>query len=186
MGTTTQAFFIANYLVKYKFKVCYIEINGKDDILNIKNFYKVCVDEENKKISYKGIDIFTNVVFKDLHQILKMDYEVFIFDYGEFLHTNEESFSNAYIRIVVCGAKFWEEKYIKNVFKVCDIYKDINFIFNFVCKTEEEFVIKNMNKLKVYFSEYCPNIFEVCNEKIYKDILKNYLSVKARVNYTKK
>lgn len=176
MGATTQAFLIANYLVKYKFNTCYIEANGKNSLSNIKNFYDVLVDDKNKKISYKGLDIFANITLEDLPKILNMDYEVFIFDYGEFLNTFEESFASADIRIVVAGAKFWEEKYIENVFKICNIYKDINFIFNFVDEDEQDFIVKNMEGLKVYFSEYCPNIFKVYNEKIYQDILKNYLS----------
>ena len=176
MGTTTQAFLIANYLIKYKFKACYIEANGENSISSIKNFYNVSIDDKNRKISYKGLDIFANVKVEDLPNILTMDYEVFIFDYGEFLNTTEESFASADIRIVVSGAKFWEEKYIKNVFKICNIYKDINFIFNFVDEDDREFILKNMEGLRVYFSEYCPNIFKVYNEDIYKDILKKYLS----------
>ena len=176
MGATTQAFLIANYLVKYKFNTCYIEANGKNSLSNIKNFYEVSVDDKNKKISYKWLDIFANVTLEDLPNILSMNYEVFVFDYGEFLNTFEESFASADIRVVVSGAKFWEEEYIRNVFKICNTYKDINFIFNFVDEDEKEFVLKNMKGLKVYFSEYCPNIFKVYNEKIYKDILKNYLS----------
>ena len=175
MGATTQAFLIANYLVKYKFNTCYIEANGKNSLSNIKNFYEVSVDDKNKKISYKGLDIFANVTLEELPKILNMDYEVFIFDYGEFLNTFEESFASADIRVVVSGAKFWEEKYIENVFKICNIYKDINFIFNFVDEEEQDFILKNMEGLKVYFSEYCPNIFKIYNEKIYQDILKNYL-----------
>ncbi len=176
MGATTQAFLIANYLVKYKFNTCYIEANGKNSLSNIKNFYEVSVDDKNKKISYKWLDIFANVTLEDLPNILSMNYEVFVFDYGEFLNTFEESFASADIRIVVSGAKFWEEKYIENVFKICNIYKDINFIFNFVDEEEQDFILKNMEGLKVYFSEYCPNIFKIYNEKIYQDILKNYLS----------
>ena len=176
MGATTQAFLIANYLVKYKFNTCYIEANGKNSLSNIKNFYNVLVDDKNKKISYKGLDIFANITLEDLPNILSMNYEVFIFDYGEFLNTFEESFASADIRIVVSGAKFWEEEYIRNVFKICNIYKDINFIFNFVDEEEQDFILKNMEGLKVYFSEYCPNIFKIYNEKIYQDILKNYLS----------
>ena len=178
MGTTTQAFLIANYLIKYGINACYIEFNNKDVIKNIKNFYEVSTCEENKKISYKDLDIFTNVTFKDLHKILSMDYEIFIFDYGEFLYTFEESFASADVRIVVSGAKFWEEEYIKNVFKVCNIYKDINFIFNFVDESEQDFIIKNMEGLKVYFSKYCPNIFKVANEEIYNQIFKDYLIFK--------
>ncbi|MBS5794581.1 MAG: hypothetical protein KIC92_07500 [Clostridiales bacterium] len=176
MGTTTQAFLIANYLIKYKFNTCYIEANGKNSISSIKNFYNVSIDDKNRKISYKGLDIFANVKVEDLPNILSMNYEVFIFDYGEFLNTTEESFASADIRIVVSGAKFWEEKYMKNVFKICNIYKDINFIFNFVDEDDREFILKNMEGLKVYFSKYCPNIFKVYNEDIYKDILKKYLS----------
>lgn len=176
MGATTQAFLIANYLIKYKFNTCYIESNGKNNISNIKNFYDVFIDDENRKISYKGLDIFYNVTVENLPKILSMDYEVFIFDYGEFLNTTEESFANADIRIVVSGAKFWEEESIQNVFKICDVYKDINFIFNFVDEEEHNFITKNMEGLKVYFSEYCPNIFKIYNEEIYQDILKKYLS----------
>lgn len=176
MGATTQAFLIANYLIKYKFNTCYIESNGKNNISNIKNFYDVFIDDENRKISYKGLDIFYNVTVENLPKILSMDYEVFIFDYGEFLNTTEESFANADIRIVVSGAKFWEEESMQNVFKICDIYKDINFIFNFVDEEEHNFITKNMEGLKVYFSEYCPNIFKIYNEEIYQDILKKYLS----------
>ena len=176
MGATTQAFLIANYLVKYKFNTCYIEANGKNSLSNIKNFYEVSVDDKNKKISYKGLDIFANITLEDLPNILSMNYEVFVFDYGEFLNTFEESFASADIRIVVSGAKFWEEKYIRNVFKICNTYKDINFIFNFVDEDEQDFILKNMEGLKVYFSQYAPNIFKVYNEKIYKHILKNYLS----------
>ena len=178
MGTTTQAFLIANYLIKYGFNTCYIEFNKKDVVKNIKNFYDVLVDDKNRKISYKDLDIFANVTFEDLPKILSMNYEAFIFDYGEFLHTSEESFASADIRVVVSGAKFWEEKYIQNVFKICHIYNDINFIFNFVDEDEQGFILKNMEDLKVYFSDYAPNIFKIYNEKIYNEIFKDYLIFK--------
>ena len=178
MGTTTQAFLIANYLIKYGFNTCYIEFNKKDVVKNIKNFYDVLVDDKNRKISYKDLDIFANVTFEDLPKILSMNYEAFIFDYGEFLHTSEESFASADVRIVVSGAKFWEEKYIQNVFKICHIYNDINFIFNFVDEDEQGFILKNMEDLKVYFSDYAPNIFKIYNEKIYNEIFKDYLIFK--------
>ena len=178
MGATTQAFLIANYLIKYGFNACYIEFNKKDVVKNIKNFYDVLVDDKNRKISYKDLDIFANVTFEDLPKILSMNYEAFIFDYGEFLHTSEESFASADIRIVVSGAKFWEEKYIQNVFKICHIYNDINFIFSFVDKDDREFITENMEDLKVYFSDYAPNIFKIYNEKIYNEIFKDYLIFK--------
>ena len=178
MGATTQAFLIANYLIKYGFNACYIEFNKKDVVKNIKNFYDVLVDDKNRKISYKDLDIFANVTFEDLPKILSMNYEAFIFDYGEFLHTSEESFASADVRVVVSGAKFWEEKYIQNVFKICHIYNDINFIFNFVDEDEQGFILKNMEDLKVYFSDYAPNIFKIYNEKIYNEIFKDYLIFK--------
>ncbi len=223
MGTTTQAFLIANYLIKYVFNACYIEFNKKDvvkniknfyDVLvddknrkisykdldifanvtfedfnacyiefnkkdvvkNIKNFYDVLVDDKNRKISYKDLDIFANVTFEDLPKILSMNYEAFIFDYGEFLHTSEESFASADVRVVVSGAKFWEEKYIQNVFKICHIYNDINFIFNFVDENDRKFIVENMEDLKIYFSDYAPNIFKSANEKIYDEIFKDYIT----------
>ena len=178
MGTTTQAFLIANYLIKYGFNACYIEFNKKDVIKNIKNFYDVLVDDKNRKISYKDLDIFANVTFEDLPKILSMNYEAFIFDYGEFLHTSEESFASADVRVVVSGAKFWEEKYIQNVFKICHIYNDINFIFNFTDEDDRKFIVENMEYLKVYFSDYAPNIFKNYNEKIYNEIFKDYLIFK--------
>ncbi len=178
MGATTQAFLIANYLIKYGFNACYIEFNKKDVIKNIKNFYDVLVDDKNRKISYKDLDIFANVTFEDLPKILSMNYEAFIFDYGEFLHTSEESFASADVRIVVSGAKFWEEKYIQNVFKICHIYNDINFIFNFVDEDDRKFIVENMEDLKVYFSDYAPNIFKIYNEEIYNEIFKDYLIFK--------
>ena len=176
MGATTQAFLIANYLIKYGFNACYIEFNKKDVVKNIKNFYDVLVDDKNRKISYKDLDIFANVTFEDLPKILSMNYEAFIFDYGEFLHTYEESFASADVRIVVSGAKAWEEKYIQNVFKICHIYNDINFIFSFVDEDDREFITENMEDLKIYFSDYAPNIFKSANEKIYDEIFKDYIT----------
>lgn len=176
MGTTTQAFLIVNYLIKYGFNACYIEFNNKNKIENIKNFYDVSIDEENHKINYKGVDIFYSITFKELPSILSLNYEVLVFDYGEFLQTHEESFASADFRIVVCGAKFWEEEYLKNVFKICNTYKDINFIFNFVGEEEQGFILKNMGELNVYFSQYCPNIFKLKNEEIYSKIFKKYLN----------
>ena len=176
MGTTTQAFLICNYFKKYDFNVCYIEVNKNNSIKNLKNFYPIILDEENKKITYDEIDIFYNSSFEDFPKILTMDYEVFIFDYGEFLKTSEESFASADFRIVVSGAKAWEEKYIQNVFRICHIYNDINFIFSFVDEDEKDFIIKNMEELKVYFSDYAPNIFKFANEKIYNEIFKDYIT----------
>ncbi len=83
------------------------------------------------------------------------------------MQTHEESFASADFRIVVCGAKFWEEEYLKNVFKICNTYKDINFIFSFVGEEEQGFILKNMGELNVYFSQYCPNVFKLKNEEIY-------------------
>ena len=85
MGATTQGFLIANYFKSYGFKTCYIESNKSYTIKNVKNSYNVFIDEQNKKISYNKLDIFYNSSFEDFPKILTMEYEVFVFDYGELL-----------------------------------------------------------------------------------------------------
>lgn len=161
MGVTTQAMQILKYLMSCGKKVCYVELNSTGFVQDLVEVYAVdSVDENKGKASYANIEMYNRQDI--IPEILHMDYEFIIYDYGAFNSPdfNKISFLEKDIKIMVLGSNPGEiqssTELIDNIF-----YQNVNYVFNFTSKADQEDLLAMMGEKAdvTYFSEYCPDMF---------------------------
>ncbi len=83
IGTTTHAIQIVKHLLYCGKKACYIEINGTGFVRDLLEAYMPeSVNEEKGLVSFENVDLYYR---QDLiPEILHMDYEYYVYDYGTF------------------------------------------------------------------------------------------------------
>lgn len=177
IGTTTQSLLITQFLNSLQLNVCYIQANGKNDIEQINKMYSV--EKKENFISYGNIDMYSQD--KTVNAIEK-GYDFYVYDMGILYDKDIDNFITKDIKIVVAGAKPWEQDNVVKIFNTLGILKDINFIFNFTPEIQQKALIKNMGDygVKTYFSNYTPNPFiSDVNEEIYHKIFKVFIAEKS-------
>lgn len=177
IGTTTQSLLITQFLNALQLNVCYIQANGKNDIEQINKMFTV--EKKDNFISYGNIDMYSQD--KTVNAIEK-GYDFYIYDMGILSDKNIDNFITKDIKIVVAGAKPWEQDNVVKIFNTLGVLKDINFIFNFTPGLQQKSLIKNMGDygIKTYFSNYTPNPFVAdVNEEIYHKIFKDFIAEKS-------
>lgn len=183
LGATTQAINITKYLSELlNIKVCYIENNNHNSIIEIYNTVnkeEAIYYEETGKIEYEGIEMFMK---SNIGEIMNNNYDFYIFDFGSMDEMNDSDINNFLtkdIKFIVSGTKAWELRYLFEAFEKIGNDKSINFIFNFTEKEKRNFFKDNMGEYKesTFFSDYIENPFIVGNriylEKIFKPFILN-------------
>ena len=181
IGATTVAINLVKYLSELtNIRVCYIENNNHNSIMNLLTESKEAIYSENlNKIKYKGIDLFLKP--KNMSDILSNNYNFYIYDYGALNEITEEenmSFLTKDLKIIVTGNKAWEIPNLINCFQI--VGEDINtyLLFNFAKESEKEnfrISLGDYCKERATFSEYITDPFEVGNRYFFETILKPYL-----------
>lgn len=182
IGATTVAINIVKYLSELtNVSACYIENNNHNSIYSLveDESLQTIYNEVLRKISYNGIDLYEKP--KNLAEILKFEYEFYVFDFGNFEEMTEEeksSFMTRDLKIIVSGNKAWEINKLIETFMI--IGEDVNshLIFNFVRNEDKETFrqsLGNFWKDRSSFSEFVPEPFIVGNKGFYETILKGYL-----------
>ena len=183
LGATTQAINITKYLSELlNIKVCYIENNNHNSIIEIYNTANkedAAYYEEAGKIEYEGIEMFMK---SNIGEIMNNNYDFYIFDFGSMDEMNDSDINNFLtkdIKFIVSGTKAWELRYLFEAFEKIGNDKSINFIFNFTEKEKRNFFRDNMGEYKenTFFSDYIENPLIVGNriywEKIFKPFILN-------------
>jgi len=182
IGATTVAINIVKYLSELtNVTACYIENNNHNSIYSLveDESLQTVYNEVLKKITYEGIDLYERP--ENLADILKFEYEFYVFDFGNFEEMSKEeisSFLTRDLKIIVSGNKTWEISKLIETFMI--IGEDINsyLIFNFVRNENKETFRESLGKFwkeRASFSEFVPEPFIVGNRKFYEKILKDYL-----------
>ncbi|WP_101698693.1 hypothetical protein [Clostridium minihomine] len=173
IGTTTQAIQIVKYLMYYGAKAAYIEMNDSGFVKLITEYYSnVSMDHNLCKVIYQDVDMF--YAQDKISEILKLDYDYFIYDYGVYAPSvNRISYFEKNINIMVAGTKPSEIIQLRRV--LTDMYdKNIEYIFSFSDENEQQDILKMMeNKAsKTHFAVYSPDYFSylVPSNKIYDPI----------------
>jgi len=183
LGATTQAINITKYLSELlNIKVCYIENNNHNSIIEIYNTANkedAAYYEEAGKIEYEGIEMFMK---SNIGEIMNNNYDFYIFDFGSMDEMNDSDINNFLtkdIKFIVSGTKAWKLRYLLEALEKKGKDKRINFIFNFTEKEKRNFFRDNMGEYKenTFFSDYIENPFIVGNriywEKIFKPFILN-------------
>lgn len=174
MGTTTQAVQLVKYLLYCGKKACYIEVNSTEYVQALLNTFEVeHYDKDLGKVTFSNVDLFCRQDM--IPEVLQMDYEYFVYDYGVFngKDFNKISFLEKDIKIMVLGSNPGEldksTELIDSVF-----YQDVNYVFNFTAPSDREDLIENMEDKGecTYFMEYCPDMFIYSPAGYYESILK--------------
>lgn len=176
IGTTTQAVQIIKYLQFNGYKAAYIEMNNTGFVLQLAQLYsdaKINKTQHNK-VSYRNVDFFYSQ--EELYNILKMDYDYFVFDYGSAADPafNAISFIEKDIPIICCGSAPNEWGATNSVISKALFY-DTYYIFNFCDKTEQADVKELMQEKakKTIFSGYAPDfcVFTADRNNLYDQII---------------
>lgn len=182
IGATTVSINIVKYLSELtNVTACYIENNNHNSIYSLveDESIQTVYNEVLKKITYEGIDLYERP--ENLADILKFEYEFYVFDFGNFEEMTKEeisSFLTRDLKIIVSGNKAWEINKLIETFMI--IGEDINsyLMFNFVRNEDKENFKESLGKFwkeRASFSEFVPEPFIVGNKSFYEKVLKDYL-----------
>lgn len=162
IGATTQSLQIVKYLQLIGKKACYIELNNNNYVRQLVMYYSdgLKINDDLGKISYQGIDMFYQQNL--ISEILSLDYDYFVYDFGAFTGKNFPlvSFLEKNIRVVVGGAKPNEMSEMQPVLRQIS-ESNINYIFSFTDESEHKDILSAMEEksLTTHFAGYATDPF---------------------------
>lgn len=174
MGTTTQAIQLVKYLRYKGYKACYIEMNDHGYVEELIDSYEgVEVEEVIGKAVYQEVEMYYKL--EKLPEVLKRDYDYFVYDYGVFSDRdfNKISFLEKDLQIFTVGTKPGEfmktYQLIENNF-----YNSVLYIFNFVVedKQEQDDIYELMAEKEdvTFFAPDCRDPFRLCQTEFYESL----------------
>lgn len=184
IGTTTIALQIATYFKSLNYKVAYIESDNSHNICSYPDMVEVTINQNLDMINLEDIDLFYNPL--KISEIYAKNYDIYIFDYGEYKKENIFTFLDKDIKITVLGGKAWELTYNKNILETFNTYNDIEYLFNFIEPNLQNILKGYMEekKDKTYFMDYCPDMFSLTSghTKIFKNIFSQFSKKENKEN----
>ncbi len=138
IGTTTQAIQFCKYLLFKGYKPAYIQLNDHKWVeALIEAYSEVKHDKDLGKAEYQQVDMFYKI--DKIPEVLKMDYDFFIYDYGVYSEPgfSKVSFLEKEKQIFVVGSKPGEFDSTYNIIK-SNFYQKVYYIFNFVSELEQK------------------------------------------------
>ncbi len=182
IGATTVAINIVKYLSELtNVTACYIENNKHNSIYSLVEDESIptIYNDVLRKITYKGIDLYQRT--ENLADILKFEYEFYVFDFGNLDEMSKEeisSFLTRDLKIIVSGNKAWEINKLIETFMIIGEDSNSYLMFNFVRNEDREKFKESLGKFwkeRASFSEFVPEPFVVGNKNFYEKVLKDYL-----------
>lgn len=174
MGTTTQAIQLVKYLMYKGYKACYIQMNNHGYVEELIDSYEgVEIEEVIGKAVYQEVEMYYKL--EKLPEVLKRDYDYFVYDYGVFSDRdfNKISFLEKDLQIFTVGTKPGEfmktYQLIENNF-----YNSVLYIFNFVVddKQERDDIYELMAEKEdvTFFAPDCRDPFRLCQTEFYESL----------------
>ena len=173
MGTTTTSLQLIRYLQRMGYKACYIEVNYTKFVQEQIRFEQPLHDAHLGMATIDRMDLFYRKEM--LNDVLKKDYDFFVYDYGSADDKlfNRTSFLEKDIRVFVAGIK--PNEYEKTYDILCDEYfkEDVFFVFNFVLDKYKEQILEGMASKRDYtfFGVYAPSYFDYIENSAYETML---------------
>lgn len=184
IGTTTQAIQIVKYLLLKGHKACYIELNDNGYVKSIDQYFECTHDPILGKVTYENTDMYYDI--DHISEILHLDYDFYVYDYGVFTDTNFNriSYQEKDMCLMVCGAKPSEIGKTNKIFQ-SGYYNQVSYIFNFVSEIDKPDILSLMEQEaeKVFFAGYAPDPFHFTLENSY---LMDLLQVEDKTKITEK
>lgn len=164
IGTTYHTISLAKSLAK-KYKVAVVEF--KSDFKDIAEANEV--DISKNMFSLDGVDYYSIDIETLYRNVLDKEYNFIIIDFGVYSEEVIKDFYRTDFKILLCGSKAWEDKYLLKFLTEQQSVSNVRYLFNLT--TYKKDIVENMPGLQVYFSTYFESIDSV--EDLYKDILKD-------------
>lgn len=173
MGTTTAAIQLVKHLQIKGYKACYIELNLTGFVKKqLEYFAGTEEDDSIGRVTYENVDMYYKQEF--LQEVLRQDYDFFIFDYGAYSERgfNKTSFLEKDIRIFVAGSKAQEMRYTNEIMKN-EYYTDVYYLFNFISEKEKPDIMEFMEEKeeRTFFTVYTPDQFEYVHNSEFDRLL---------------
>lgn len=173
MGTTTAAIQLVKHLQIKGYKACYIELNLTEFVKKqLEYFAGTEEDDSIGRVTYENVDMYYKQEF--LQEVLRQDYDFFIFDYGAYSERgfNKTSFLEKDIRIFVAGSKAQEMRYTNEIMKN-EYYTDVYYLFNFISEKEKPDIMEFMEEKeeRTFFTVYTPDQFEYVHNSEFDRLL---------------
>lgn len=167
IGTTTQALQTVKFLTLRGLKTCYIEMNDSSFIKDLMIIYgDVQHDRLMGCVTYSDVDLYYDRT--KISEILKLDYDAYVFDFGTLSveSFNFVSFLERNIRCVVGGTKPQEIVSMRKALDLLFSNPDINYIFSFSDPGEHQDILDLMEERKdhTFFATYNPDPFSYSSQ----------------------
>ena len=170
VGTTVHAIQIVQEIMIAGYTACYIQ-SHEGNIDSILNFYEA--EEKGPYYQCSDIDIYPKC---DLPFIITRQYDYLIYDYGIFPEMDLQRFLSHDVHIVCSGGKPWE---LPTLQPIITALQGVNahYILSFVASSEQPVIRRLMGPLsnRIYFAEYGPDMMDVANANLHKQILRPWL-----------
>ena len=172
MGTTTAAIQLLQHLQLRGYRACYIEMNPNGFVQAHERNFECIHDAQLGKVQYQDVDLY----YKQEHlvEILSMDYDYYVYDYGTYQDRdfNKTSFLEKDLRIFVMGSKASEMEAVKDVLRN-EYYTDAFYLFNFISDKEKVDLLEFMmdRARQTFFMEYAPDQFEYVPNESFDQML---------------
>lgn len=186
IGTTTVAIQFTKYLIQKGIKACYIERNNGAYTQNLKDMLlEPDHDEQLSKLYYNSVDMYYDAT--KINQVLQMDYDYYIYDYGNINNPDVDftSILEKDIALFICGAKPLELKYTEDILNHLYEHTSPFYIFNFIHPNERDDIKALMSNQseRTLFLNHTPDPFtyNLENEDVFESVIyKNQPSSTSR------
>lgn len=173
IGTTHLALLITTYLNESGRKAFYLERNDSNHILEVLNRYQ-SIKTADGYYRLHNCNIIPNYAAGSLSINDKLI--VTILDYGCVKECNLEDFKKADIRLIVAGAREWEQEATEDALKRFRGEKNIKFLFNFLDGNQFRSISKYMDQLDSSRIPYEPNLFKYKRSDHLDDFIMNLMN----------
>lgn len=185
VGVTHTCILLAFNLMKKGYRVAVVEHNQHSDYQYLKNCYdnSELQNDFTSFIKVYQIDFYCNANNEILSRVQGLQYDYIIIDNGNI--DDEDKFdllehNRADVKIVVFGAKAWEQHYLGNVFELGEeTISNYRFLTMADDKTKKD-ILAEMDSYKVDFLNFKPepfsedaNILNIMDGYLYEEVKKD-------------
>lgn len=170
-GVTHSGIMLSNYLDKYKgVKTAYLEMNHEDELKFLNYAYEGIPDdqEEKKEFVIHNTTYYENVREQDFIQLINLNYQYFILDFGTDYKKDNNEFLRCDIKIVIGSLTEWKRQYL---FQFIDSKRQLpgfaswRFLIVFGQKNDLRMASRELH-MKLDYIEFEPDPFLLSKESV--------------------
>lgn len=187
IGCTHNSIIMALSLRKKGYIVAIVEMCKSTTFNKIRNSFNKQL--QNNYFSIDGLDFYPDADKHTLVEIKQKAYNFIIIDFGNYTDFENEEYYKCHEKIMIVGSKPWEIEHLSEFLSIYDdeTLASIHYIFNFTPNVNHKEIKRNLklqsgDKLRAYFQDYTPDLFNTFSFKDLDRILNDYLTDKNSKN----